>query len=176
MTATGNRITAPDTPRGLTARAIVAARVQRATDHAGFDGRHVDWSQWVRRAAIARTVAAAFDVPADHVTVAEDPDRRYGSTGSLPGDLITVTDPDDSHRRWQFIPDLTTSGQGWLLLDECPGCGGNAPLARVATLADLGDYCDPDNDDRFDHLPVECDGDPGHHPDCPHGPLTDERP
>ena len=29
------------------------------------------------------------------------------------------------------------------MLDRCPGCDGEVPLARIATLADLGDYLDP---------------------------------
>lgn len=38
--------------------------------------------------------------------------------------------------------------------------------ARVATIADLGDYLDPDNDTRLDHLPAEHHGDPAHRADC----------
>jgi hypothetical protein len=47
------------------------------------------------------------------------------------------------------------------------------PIARVATLADLGDYLDPDNDEKNDHLPTEFNGDPGHRASCLHSPHTD---
>ena len=41
-------------------------------------------------------------------------------------------------------------------------------LLLSATVADLGDYLDPDNDTRFDHLPLEHFGDPAHRTDCSH--------
>jgi hypothetical protein len=165
MTATTN------TP-GLAGRAINAARRYRAAERDAFHHRHHDWPLWTRRAATVRAIAAALGVPVDHVTVTDDPDRRYGLARQVPGDLITVTDP-DTGGAWRFVPDLATFGDGWLLLDECPGCGGTVPLARVATVADLGDWLDPNNDKRYDHLPAEEHGDPGHRPHCPHsGPST----
>lgn len=82
----------------------------------------------------------------DAVLVTDDPHRTYRTrTGPVPGDLITVTDPLGG-RVWRFIPDFTTPGDGWLLLDRCPGCKAEIPATRVATLADLGEYLDPDGD------------------------------
>src|SRR5256885_1893416 len=76
----------------------------------------------------------------------ESPPRTYRTrTGPVPGDLITVTDP-VTGRAWRFIPDVTAPGDGWLLLDRCPGCDAEVPVTRVATLGDLGEYLDPDGD------------------------------
>lgn len=156
---------------GLAGRATLAAHRARETDPDAFDHRHTTWSQWTHRATMAHAIATALNVPVDAVTVTDDPDRRYGLAGQHPGHLITVTDPDTA-RRWQFIPDPLAHGHGWLLLDECPGCGGtNLPIARVATLADLGDYLD--NDERYNHLPIEFNGDPRHRANCLHSPLAD---
>ena len=47
---------------------------------------------------------------------------------------------------WRFIPDVTTPGDGWLYLDRCPDCENEVPVARIATLSDLGQYLDPDGD------------------------------
>jgi hypothetical protein len=70
-------------------------------------------------------------------------------------------------RRWRFIPDLA-SEYSWLLLDDCPACEAPAvPVARIACMADLGDYLDPPAGDDFEHLPYDFGIDPGHHPDCP---------
>lgn len=32
------------------------------------------------------------------------------------------------------------------MLDRCPDCAAEIPATRIATLADLGDYLDPDGD------------------------------
>jgi hypothetical protein len=134
---------------GLAARAVHAARAHRAADPDGFHRRHDDpeaWNQWARRARVTRTITAALQVPTDIVLVTDDPHRTYPThTGPVPGDLITITDP-ATRRAWRFIPDHTTPGEGWLLLDRCPSCEAEVPVARIATLADLGDYLDPDTD------------------------------
>jgi hypothetical protein len=141
--------TTPTTPAGvpLAQRAITAARAYRATDPDGFDRRHDDpatWSRWVRRARVTRDIAAALQIPPGQVTVTDDPARRYRTrTRDVPGDLITVTDPDTS-RAWRFLPDITAPGQSWLLIDNCPECDADVPVTRIATLADLGDYLDPE--------------------------------
>jgi hypothetical protein len=158
--------TATVTP-GLTDRAIAAAHAYRAADPTGFEHRHDDyerWGRWVRRCRAARTIAAALQVPVPWVTVTDDPDRIYHAAGNAtPGDLITITEP-LTGRTWQFIPDFMTSGDGWLLIDRCPGCDADIPITPIASLADLGEYLDPDGDRR----PPE-DGHPGpsHQPDCP---------
>jgi hypothetical protein len=104
---------------GLAARAVHTARAYRAADPHGFHRRHDDpdqWNRWARRARVARTIAAALHVPLDAVLVTDDPHRTYRTrTGPVPGDLITVTDP-ATGRVWRFIPDVTTPGDGWLLL------------------------------------------------------------
>jgi hypothetical protein len=137
------------TTPGLAERAVRAARAHRAADPDGFHHRHDNpeaWNRWARRARVARTVAAALQVPVDAVLVTDDPHRTYPTrTGEVPGDLITVTDLPTGHA-WRFIPDHTTPGQAWLLLDHCLGCSAEVPVARVATLADLGDHLDPDRD------------------------------
>lgn len=145
MTAT----TAPDIAAGLADRALRAARTHRAADPHGFHRRHNtpdEWHRWVRRARVARTVAAALQVPVEYVLVTDDPHRTYRTpAGPVPGDLITVTDP-PTGRAWRFIPDFTTPGDGWLLLDRCPDCEAEVPVTRIATLVDLGEYLDPEGD------------------------------
>jgi hypothetical protein len=82
----------------------------------------------------------------------------------VPGDLIAVADP-AAGRVWQFILDFTTPGDGWLLLDRCAGCKATVPAARIATLADLGDYLDPHRPGW--PAPDEARDDPHHEPGCP---------
>lgn len=134
---------------GLAERAVHAARTYRATDRDGFSRRRdtpEEWYRWARRARVARTVAAALQVPVDAVLVTDDPHRTYRTrTGPVPGDLITVTDPFGG-RAWRFIPDFTTPGDGWLLLDRCTDCEAEIPATRVAALIDLGEYLDSDGD------------------------------
>ncbi|WP_245931710.1 hypothetical protein V5P93_002346 [Actinokineospora auranticolor] len=96
----------------------------------------------------------------DAVLVTDDPHRTYPTrTGPVPGDLITVTDPLTAHP-WRFIPDNATPGQSWWLLDRCPGCATEVPVARVATLADLGDHLDPNRpggaNRKSAERPTEC--------------------
>jgi hypothetical protein len=132
---------------GLADHAVRAARAHRAADPDGFHRRHntpEEWNRWARRARVARTIAAALHAPLDAVLVTDDPHRTYRTrTAEVPGDLITVTDP-LAGRAWRFIPDFTTPGDGWLLLDRCPDCESEIPAARIATLADLGEYLDGD--------------------------------
>ncbi len=141
--------TPPGLAAGVAERALHAARAYRAADPHGFHRRHdtpEEWNRWARRARVARTIAAALQVPENSVLVTDDPHRAYRTrTGPVPGDLITVTDS-ATGRAWRFIPDFTTPGEGWLLLDGCPGCAAEVPLTRIATLADLGEHLDPDGD------------------------------
>ncbi|GGN23863.1 hypothetical protein GCM10011609_76980 [Lentzea pudingi] len=155
------------TARSLVARAITEARYRRGIDAVGANYRPEDLPQWTRRDVTARKIAERLMVSPDTVAVIDDPDRRYGISRPQPGDLITITDPVTS-RVLRFVPDFTAPDQRWLLIDECPDCGGIVPVARVAGLADVGDYLDPDNDTRFDHLPAEHHGDPAHRTDCSH--------
>ena len=137
------------TTPGLAESAVRAAHAHRAADPDGFRHRHDSpeaWNRWARRARVARTVATALQVPADAVLVTDDPHRAYPTrTGDVPGDLIAVTDPVTGNV-WRFIADHTTPGQAWLLLDHCADCAAETPVARIATLADLGDHLDPDRD------------------------------
>lgn len=161
--------TAPALTAGLAERAVHAARAHRAADPDGFHHRHDDpaqWNRWARRARVARTIAAALQVGVDRVLVADDPHRIYRTrTGPVPGDLITVTDP-VTGRAWQFIPDFTAPGDGWLLLDPCPGCENEVPVTRVATLGDLGEYLDPDG---ALHVADEARDEGLHQPGCAFG-------
>lgn len=158
--------TPPGPASGLAERAVHTARTYRATDPRGFHRRHEDpdhWNRWARRARVARTIAAALQVPLECVLVTDDPHRTYRTRGgSLPGDLITVTDP-ATGRAWRFIPDFTTSGDGWLLLDRCPECAAEVPITRIACLIDLGEYLDPDGDP---HLADEARDQALHQPNC----------
>lgn len=108
-------------------------------------------------------------MPADGVTVRDDPTHRYGRDRTIPGDLIEVS---SDGRCWYFIPDLTGLDilRCWLLLGECPFCGAtHVPLARVSCLADLGAHLDS----KTEHgaaatAPDEFHDDPGHHLHCPY--------
>lgn len=141
--------TTPPGLLGLADRAIQAAHTYRAADPDGFRRRHdtpEQWNRWARRARVARTIAAALQVPVDAVLVTDDPHRTYRTrTGPVSGDLITITDP-LTERAWRFIPDFTTPDDGWLLLDRCPECDAEIPTIRVACLVDLGEYLAPDGD------------------------------
>jgi len=134
---------------GLADKAVHVARALRSTCASEFRRRHdspEQWSRWARRARVARTVAAALQLPADSVTVTDDPDRQHRTrNGNVPGDLITVTDP-DTPQRWRLLTDFTSPGESWFVLDRCPGCDAEVPVVRIACLADLGDYLDPDTD------------------------------
>ncbi len=168
-TATTTRPVAATGPAhavGLRQHALQAAHAYRAIDPEGFDRRPPDpaeWNRWARRARVARDIAAALDLPPGQVTVTDDPARCYRTrTGPVPGDLITVTDP-ATGRPWRFLPDITAPGQSWSLIDNCPDCDATVPVTRIATLADLGDYLDPDSD----IWPAdECHDDPAHRPGC----------
>ena len=141
--------TTPPGLDGLAQRAVRAARAHRAADLDGFHRRHdtaVEWNRWARRARVTRTIAAALAVPVDSVLVTDDPCRAYRTrSGPVPGDLITVTDL-ATGQTWRFIPDLTTPGDGWLLLVRCPDCAAEVPVTRIAGLVDLGAYLDPQDD------------------------------
>lgn len=130
---------------GLAARAVRVARAHRTADRDGFLRRNnsaEQWNKWARRARVTRTIAVALQVHVDSVIVTDDPQREYHTRdGTVPGDLITVTEH-LTGRLWRFIPDNSTPGIAWLLLDSCPGCGAEIPIANVAGLADLGDYLD----------------------------------
>jgi hypothetical protein len=160
----------PTTPGlgGLADRAVRVVRAHRAADPEGFLHRHNTpeaWNRWARRARVARTIAAVFDLPVDAVFIADDQHRTYGArSGAVRGDLITVTDP-STGQAWRFILDFTTPGDGWLLLDRCPECQGEVPATRIACLADLGEYLDGGT-----WLADETRDDPGHQPHCPLAP------
>ncbi|MCP2243307.1 hypothetical protein [Lentzea aerocolonigenes] len=153
-------------PGSLVARAITEARHRRSTDPDGADDQPEDLPRWTRRDTSARSIAVQLAVDTDTVAVIDDHVRWYGLSRS-PGDLITITDPVTSEVL-RFVPDFAAYDRRWLLIDECPGCGGIVPMALVTTLADVGDYLDPDNDTRLDRLPADHFGDPAHRRDCSH--------
>jgi hypothetical protein len=156
----------PDRHGALADRALRAARAHRIADPAQWGRRHRDpdqWSQWTRRAKVARTIAATLQVPVTCVTVTDDPDRTYPKrTGPVPGDLITVTDP-ATGSGWRFILDFAHPGEGWLLLEDCPGCTALIPTTRIASLADLGEHLDHRGESR---PAVESHTDPAHESGC----------
>ena len=69
------------------------------------------------RAALTRDIATLLAVPADHILVGDDPLRSHGG---VPGQLITVDDPDDPYGGLRFIPETGNTGIG----------GGALPAAR----------------------------------------------
>ena len=161
--------TAPDTPGPDAPRSGVAVQQRRM------------------RARLARDLAATLGVHPAHVVATADPIRSHGG---FPGLLLSVDDldvddldhqPDDGGRaRFRFVPEA-----GWdsiyCLLDACPSCGGEVPMAEVSVLADLGLYLeatrpsggphltDPDDPGSLPVPPEEFFGDPGHRRDCPVG-------
>ena len=125
------------------------------------------------RAALTRDIAALLAVPAGHVLAGDDPIRCYGG---VPGQLITVYDPDDPEVVLRFIPDVDNTGTGggaYLLLDACPGCpvglagAGDVPMTSITGLADLGRYQHRREQGEPLEVPVEFFDDPAHAPDCP---------
>jgi hypothetical protein len=98
------------------------------------------------RAALTRDIAALLALPATHIVVGDDPIRTHGN---VPGQLITVDDPDDPDVVLRFIPEtgnIGTGGGAYLLLDACPGCNsdprnsGDVPVVAISGLAELGHY------------------------------------
>ena len=89
------------------------------------------------RAALARDIATLLAVPTTHVVVGDDPIRCYGG---VPGQLITVHDPDDPDAVLRLLPETGNTGTGggaYLLLDNCPGCSGNPhSTGQVPTAGD----------------------------------------
>lgn len=164
MTPTAD-IATPSPVLPLADRARRAADTYRTADPDGFADRHANWARWTRRAATAHNLATVLGVPPEHVAATDDPDRTYGIHGQYPGDRYRVHDP-ASGQTWDFLPDPTAhgDGHGWLLLGECV-CEALVPVARVATLADLG----TELQDPLERRPAECDGDPAHQPGCPYG-------
>jgi hypothetical protein len=160
----------------MTIRAQAAAALVRARA-AGIPVPGADPPHRRRlRAALARDIATLLAVPATHVLVGDDRIRSYGGA---PGQLITVHDPDDAGVVLRFVPETGNTGTGggaYLLLDACPGCGGDShsgdvPMVAITGLADLGHYhhCLRLNLDPSP-LPVEFFDDPAHAPDCPRRP------
>ena len=131
--ATGPGVVAvTTTPGSLAARAITEDRHRRATDTDGADDQLEDLPRWTRRDNSARPIAVQLAVDSDTVAVIDDHVRWYGLSRS-PGDLITITDPVTS-QVLRFVPDFAAYDRRWLLIDECPECGGAVPMALV-TLA-----------------------------------------
>lgn len=71
------------------------------------------------------------------------------AVGGVPGQMITVDDPDDRDLMLRFSPETGNtglSGGAYLLLDVCPGCGGHprtrgeVPMVAITGLAELGNY------------------------------------
>jgi len=163
----------------LTDRARRAADQARRADPDGFDNRFADPGAWKTRARYALALAVLLGIDPADVTVRDDPVRRYGARYPVPllhaADATVSGEPSGSTAEgWWFIPE-TGDRESFLALGACPSCGSQVPVARIASLADLGDLLGRDLgrwDDpaapASDRLPIEFDGDPGHHPGCPH--------
>lgn len=154
-----------DDGRTALARAITAVTRYRALAPDVF--YHEPGTQDPRRRAMAEAyIAGAMGVAPDHVTITDDPARRYGPD-QQEGVLISLTDP-DTGRRWRFIPDLY--GHGLVLLDSCPACRApSAPRVYLANQRDLDGYLGSDPDD-LDGMPLETNGDPAHRQTCRFAP------
>lgn len=155
----------------LTERARRAAAQARRADPEGFDNRFADPAAWKARARYALALALLLGIDPADVTVRDDPVRRYGARYPVP--LLHAPD-EGATEGWWLIPE-TGDREAFLALGACPLCGGQVPVARIASLADLGDLVGRDlgrwHDPAApasDRLPIEFDGDPGHHPGCPH--------
>lgn len=163
----------------LTDRARRAADQARRADPDGFDNRFADTGAWKTRARYALALAVLLGIDPADVTVRDDPVRRYGARYPVPllhaADATVSGEPSGGTvEGWWFIPE-TGDRESFLALSACPSCGSQVPVARIASLADLGDLLGRDLghwDDpaapASDRLPIEFDGDPGHHPGCPH--------
>ena len=128
------------------------------------------------RAAMTRDVAALLGVPPEQVLVTDGAARAYGS---MPGQLITLQDPDDPTVLLRFIPEPGNTGIGggaYLMLRPCPGCSGpgtirEVPTLPVSSLADLGRTPSVGSQGGLmhepDQVPVEFFEDSEHAPDCP---------
>jgi hypothetical protein len=163
----------------LTERACRAAEQARQADPGGFEARFDDPAGWKTRARYALALALLLGIDPADVTVRDDPARRYGARYPVP--LLHVPDhaPDAGRNPggeagWWFIPE-TGDREAFLALGTCADCGGQVPVARIASLADLGDLLGRDLNrwhdpaaPASDRLPIEFDGDPGHQPGCPH--------
>jgi hypothetical protein len=165
----------------MTIRERADAALARARD-AGVAMPAATAHQGRLRAAMIRDVAALLGLPPEYIVVTDDP-----AYGGVPGQLITVHDPDDPDNpaaELRFIPELGNTGVGggaYLLLAPCPACnsgprGGNpalvgdVPIVSVAILADLSrgltSWCGDEAPDP-EQVPVEFFDDPGHARDCP---------
>ncbi|WP_394617363.1 hypothetical protein JNUCC0626_48535 [Lentzea sp. JNUCC 0626] len=165
--------TTPNSRRDLVERAIAESRHRKALGEDRFDFDRENLPRKVHRSFTIGRIADQLLVNRVSVAVTDDPDRRYGISRPEPGDLITITDP-GTPLVLRFVPDFTALDRRWLLLDECPDCGGVVPMARVARLADLGDHLDPDKDALLDELPAEYYGDPAHRKNCSHSISSPE--
>jgi hypothetical protein len=107
----------------MTIRERAAAALLRARE-AGIPVPATDPPHRQRlRAALTRDIATLLAMPATHIAVGDDPIRAYNG---MPGQLITVADPDDPEVVLRFVPETGNTGIGggaYLLLDACPGCG-----------------------------------------------------
>jgi hypothetical protein len=148
--------------------AVALARARAAAAPASL----VDTAHQRRlRAAMIRDVATLLAVPPEQVLVTDDPVRAYGS---MPGQLITVQDPDDPTVLLRFIPEPGNTG-AYLLLAACPACSRldrvrKVPTLSIACLADLGaGAASTDGGRRYepDQVAVEFFDDLQHEPDCP---------
>lgn len=167
----------------LTDRARRAAEQARQADP-WFDSRFADPIAWKTRARSAAALAALLGIDPADVTVRDDPVRRYGARYPVP--LLHAPDAPDARDEtagpgWWFIPE-TGDRESFLALGACPACGGQVPVARIASLADLGDLLgrdlgrwDDPAADASDRLPIEFDGDAGHRSGCPHADSPPDR-
>jgi hypothetical protein len=120
----------------LASRASAAAS-RRAAVTAASDpaGRDRSWRDFAARCA--RNLGAVLGVDPIDITVEPDQARR-DETGTWPGVLLRVTDPEDDSE-YLFIPE-PGSQDVFLALLPCPTCGQPVPWVRVAEIADLGEF------------------------------------
>jgi len=149
----------------LATRARTAAA--QAADYPLFAARFSDETSYAVRMRLATNLACLLGIDPVHVTIHDDPARRWGP---YVWPLLQVTDPDDGHT---YTFTCEPGHNTFLALGLCPACSGTVPVARIIHLADLGDLLargvgTAEDGDHALHPPAEFDGDPGHDSSCPY--------
>lgn len=141
------------TTRRLLDRARTAASRARAIDP-DFAQRDTTAHHTAYRRRVAAAFSTAYGVDVADLVLVDDPIRTDWHAVRI--QLITP------EQTFQFLAMPGTSNV-FFILDPCPHCGRDVPLAEVSDLAGFGQYLDAT---RPMPRPLEYAYDPGHAPDC----------
>lgn len=141
------------TTRRLLHRARAAASRARAIDP-DFAQRDTTAHHAAYRRRVAAAYSTAYGVDVADLVLVDDPIRTEWHAVRI--QLITPV------QAFQFLAMPGTSNV-FFILDTCPHCGRNVPLAEVSDLAGFGQYLDVTSTMP---RPLEYAYDPGHAPDC----------